>query len=413
MLKDGAKDININWEHTEYRFIRPSELQNYETVPLLQRSLSRILLGPETELGVQALQNDHSSGAGVLALIALESLQKIVQGEDLRSANTMEEFWKDFRMAAWHLAKNGRPAMSAAIEAAIFRVLDMGNVTLDRAVSNGGMELSTFKSIIGKSIEARIAARNASLGAIEKFFEQSIVDCQGHNGKNRPSYITIVTLSSSSTILKCLRYLIQMSTKNDMNIKLCILESRPMFEGVSFATDLLDSLSREENETETLPGYASRLQVKIFSDASMAMALKTATYVVIGADKVWPNGDVSNKIGSFAVAALAKLLQPDCKVVVVFETGKITGEVNEDERLKVEYNDQTEITRAWPPNLTSVLEDKQVAGYQVSVENAYFEWVPAAYIDLYISEEGPLTARDITRRSEEQAELEDKIFRDL
>jgi translation initiation factor 2B subunit (eIF-2B alpha/beta/delta family) len=412
-LNDGANDININWEHTEYRFIRPDELRKYDTVPHLQLSLSRVLLGTETESGLKALKGDHHSGAGILALIALETLQKIAQGEDLQSATTTEEFWRDFRMAAWHLSKNGRPAMSAAIEAAIFRVLNTASAALDRSAAHGGLELSTFKSIIGKSIEARIAARGDSLDALGKSFEQYLVDGQGRQEKDRPSCTTIVTLSSSSTIGKCLTHLIRRSPTNEMDIKLCILESRPLFEGVSFATTLLDSLEGAQSETRTLPEFASRLQVEIFSDASVAIALKTANYVVIGADKVWPNGDVSNKIGSLTVAALAKTLQPECKVVAVFETDKIIGEGNEDERLKVEYNDQTEVTRAWPSNYTLALQEKQATGYQVSVKNVYFEWVPAAYIDRYISDEGSLTAQDITRLSKEQAELEDKLFRDL
>ena len=99
--------------------------------------------------------------------------------------------------------------------------------------------------------------------------------------------------------------------------------------------------------------------------------------------------------------------------MVVFETGKIISKGNEGERLKMEYNDRTEVTRAWPSDFILALEENQALGYQVGVKNAYFEWVPAAYIDMYISEEGLLTAQDITRWSKEQAELEDKIFRDL
>jgi translation initiation factor 2B subunit (eIF-2B alpha/beta/delta family) len=336
-----------------------------------------------------------------------------VRGEDLRSATTIEEFWRDFRMVGWHLAKNGRTSMGAAIEAAVFGVMDSVSAELRRSVALGGIELSSFKSITERSIEARMAARRHSLDALGKFFEQFIARAEGHRKEDKTSSTTIVTLSSSSTTTKCLTDLIQNSTADEMNINLSILESRPMFEGVAFANALLNSLEKGQGERGTLSDYTSRLKIEIFTDASVAMAVKAAHYIVLGADKISPNGDVSNKIGSLAAAALAKTLQPSCAIVVVSETDKITGEVDDAERLKVEYNDETEVTKAWPSGYAQALQERQEMGYELSVKNAYFEWIPAAYIDGYVSEEGLLTVQDITRLSKEKAELEDRIFGDL
>lgn len=410
-MNDDAKDIRIDWEHTDYRFIRPNEIQNYDTVPRLQQSLSRIVVGPETESGLKALKDDHHSGAGVLALIALETLLKIVRGEDLKSAKTTEEFWKEIRMVAWHLAKNGRPSMGPAIEAVLYRVLNTIQAELQRSAATGYMELSALKALVEKTIEARIIAGRHSLDSIMLYFEQFMAQAE-HLRQDKISTTTIVTLSLSSTITQTLAYLIGRSAAYSMNIKLCILESRPMFEGVAFANALLDSLEKKLNELGILPEISSRLQVEIFSDASAATVVKTANYLIIGADKVSSNGDVSNKIGSLAAAVLAKTLRPDCKVVVLFETDKIAGD-GDSERLRVEYNDQTEITKAWPSSYSTALQQKREKGFCVEVKNAYFEWVPAAYVDQYISEEGPLRAQDITRLSQEKAELEERLFSDL
>lgn len=381
-------------------------------MPHLHQSLSRILVGPETELGLKALKDDHHSGAGVLALIALETLLNIVRGEELKSANTTEEFWKELRMVAWHLAKNGRPSMGAAIEAAIFNVMEMVMVDLPNPAVVGTMELSTLKSIVERSIETRIAKRRHSLQALGKSFEQFIVRTAGRR-EGYTASITMVTLSSSSTITGCFTQLIRSAAANGIDVKLSILESRPMFEGVAFAKALLNSLEEERAAGDTALGLSSRLSIEISSDASMAIVVKNANYVIIGADKVSPNGDVSNKIGSLAVVVLAKTLQPSCKVVAVFETDKITSDNNDFENDKVENNDAAEVTNIWPPGYSASLDKMKEKGYRVDVKNAYFEWVPATYIDQYVTEEGALTAQDITRISRKKAELEERIFSDL
>jgi translation initiation factor 2B subunit (eIF-2B alpha/beta/delta family) len=59
------------------------------------------------------------------------------------------------------------------------------------------------------------------------------------------------------------------------------------------------------------------------------------------------------------------------------------------------------------------LEERKEIGYRVEVKNAYFEWVPATYIDQYITEEGVLTLQDIQQISEKKMVLEERIFGDL
>ncbi len=411
MLKDGAKDIHIDWEHTEYRLIKPEELRDYETVPHLQQSLSRILVGPETELALKALKDDHHSGAGALASIALEMLSKIVQGEDLKSASTTDEFLRELRMVAWHLAKNGRPSMSAAIEAAIFKMMEMVMVEVSDPEIAGSMELSTIKNIVERCAEAIKSKRAYSLHALGRSFENFIVSRTGQNNEHEKS-ITIVTLSSSSTITRSLAQLILKAAATETTIKLCILESRPLFEGVAFANALLDPLMSDRFGGD-FKDICSRLQVEIYSDASVASVVRNADFVVIGADKVSQSGDVSNKIGSLAAAVLAKTLKPSCKVVAVFETDKITCKIYQPDYEMAEHNDSAEVTNAWPSGYETNLNERRQRGYRVEVKNAYFEWVPAAYIDQYITEEGALTSQDIERMSKNKAALEERIFGDL
>jgi 8-oxo-dGTP pyrophosphatase MutT (NUDIX family) len=45
LFKTEKKDkINIDWEHSEYRWIPPSEIKNYDTVPYFKDIVSRLLL---------------------------------------------------------------------------------------------------------------------------------------------------------------------------------------------------------------------------------------------------------------------------------------------------------------------------------------------------------------------------------
>jgi len=40
-IKDRS-EIKIDWEHTEVRWIKPEEIGNYETVPMLRETLARV-----------------------------------------------------------------------------------------------------------------------------------------------------------------------------------------------------------------------------------------------------------------------------------------------------------------------------------------------------------------------------------
>ncbi|MDI6917229.1 MAG: NUDIX pyrophosphatase [Thermoplasmatales archaeon] len=40
-MKSGS--IKIDWEHVEYRWIRPEEIKNYDTVPMLKEALENVI----------------------------------------------------------------------------------------------------------------------------------------------------------------------------------------------------------------------------------------------------------------------------------------------------------------------------------------------------------------------------------
>ena len=146
-LKPGAKSITFDWEHTEYHFIKPEDIEKYEHVPQLEVGLNRVMVSPETEKGLAILRNDHESGAQGLALKALNILYNIVRGDELSRLSSSEDFWRELRWAAWHLAKNGRPSMGSAIESALFKALDIVRRELIEPESEGigGIPLDNLK----------------------------------------------------------------------------------------------------------------------------------------------------------------------------------------------------------------------------------------------------------------------------
>jgi predicted aconitase with swiveling domain/ADP-ribose pyrophosphatase YjhB (NUDIX family) len=45
LFRSSSRDITIDWEHTDYRWINPSQLPEFETVPRLSRTLDSVVHG--------------------------------------------------------------------------------------------------------------------------------------------------------------------------------------------------------------------------------------------------------------------------------------------------------------------------------------------------------------------------------
>ncbi|RDL41429.1 Nagb transferase-like protein [Venustampulla echinocandica] len=408
-LKTGAKSIKFDWEHTEYRFIKPEDLESYDHVPQLELGLGRVTVSTETERALAVLKDDHESGAQGLALKALDLLLEMVKGDELSQLKRSDEFWREVRWRAWHLAKNGRPSMGASIEAALFKALDASakELSVNGAEGADKVPLSKLKSTVESAIESRITTMQHRLDSLAQKFVQFVEqDLKAEEGGNSKPSINIVTLSASGTITRSLSSLIRNSAKNGVDIKLLVLESRPKFEGVALINTLLSSFNQD---SEIQPF----LKVEIFSDASIASVIQDAQYLIFGGDKVLPNGSVSNKIGSLAAAALAKSLNPECKVVAVYETDKIVGSSFEADHHKVEFNDEEEVIGSWPRSGAAGIKNKRKEGWVVEIKNAYFEWVPEKLIDVHISEQGLLNKEDILKLGNQTGELEERLFEDL
>lgn len=376
--------------------------------------MGRVLVSPELETALSILRDDHESGAQLLARKALELLLENVNSVELSKIKSPDEFWREIRWIAWHLAKNGRPSMGSAVEASLFQSLDVARKSFEllglKLKDGFETDLHSLKEILESALLERISTLQHSLSTLSNRFVDFIEkDQEGYEG-GAPKTTNIITLSASGTITTSLSNLIRTHAKSGRRIKLTILESRPKFEGVKVVNKLLDSFNSD-------PEIMEILKVEIVSDASIATVLEDAHYLLLGADKVLSDGSVSNKIGSLVAAIVAKWKQSEqsskCKVLALYQSDKITNSSSDGEHSKVENNDPGEVMESWPTNFTEETMDAKRIGWKVEVRNVYFEWVPGHLIDAHVSERGVLSLRDVRKIGNETWELEESLFKDL
>ncbi|KAI9885553.1 MAG: hypothetical protein M1823_002652 [Watsoniomyces obsoletus] len=383
VLKSGAKSITIDWEHTEWRFVSATTLAEADTVPNLDISLNRTLVPPFVASVLRDLNTDQESGASVLATKAVEVPLKALD-HLARGGQSPVEIWKNIRMYAWHLAKNGRPSMGAAITSALLVALAMLEAKLDRN------DVAYFVEQGRRALQTAIRTRQRRMDLIVQHFLKTVLD--------RPRELCLLTISSSSTIKKCILGLLRSPLLQHLTLH--VPECRPLCEGASFASSIVSKLKGDEG---------AKLHIVLATDASMALLAQRADYVLLGADRIACDGDVSNKTGSLPAVLAASNSPKDTKVLVISELDKVAGPGISHETL-VENGNPDEVTKTWTldENLRALLSSTQV-----EVKNVYFEWVPAEYVDAYITDGGAISRDEIERRSEYIQKLELKYFGDL
>lgn len=166
---------------------------------------------------------------------------------------------------------------------------------------------------------------------------------------------TILTYSRSSTFVYSLFKLTEFKTKEDLP-ELVIFESRPALEGKKLA----------------LEASKAGFKVNYLVDAAIGLAMKTfkPDIVLIGADAIFPNGNVANKIGCHSLGTFASQYQ--VPMYVASTTLKLHMKV-------IPFAIQSyKSTEVWS-------KDKPES---VKIFNPYFELIPANLIHGFITEFG-------------------------
>jgi len=387
-----------------------------QAVPRLAESLRRVWfetdLGPAAggvlAAGLDALARDHESGARQLAGAALQTLRGVV-AELVGTAPDeapSDEWWVQVRFAAWHLWKNGRESMGAAIMSALLAALAGVESTIKSE------HTGPWKDAVLRELDARISSRQESAKLVSQAFAAYLEKTYPSKLASREP-ISILTLSESSTIRQGLRHA---ALSSGFVLDLRVLESRPLFEGVSLSGSLAEDLSSESSSSPAATSH----KITLYSDASAALASSDIDVVVLGADRIAASGAVSNKTGSLPAVLSAKHVSPTANVIVLGESDKIAPPGRPEDHV-VEDNDPSQISRAWQAEYnservrgaTAALRDTQASRVKTEIRNVFFEWVPAGLIDAYVTESGEWTTQQIAQHSERLEAEEKRLFGSL
>jgi translation initiation factor 2B subunit (eIF-2B alpha/beta/delta family)/8-oxo-dGTP pyrophosphatase MutT (NUDIX family) len=415
---DDGDGIDLDWEHDFYNWHDPEEVLSrldekgfdaticgQKLVPHIANSLLNVYpeymlgttAGRRLRGGLQQLQNDHESGARELATIALNILADIlieVRPSKVRVESSEDKWgvwWRSVRLISWHIWTNGRESMGAAIGSALFSVLaDLEKLYEKRACEDD------IVRIVERSIGKREAMTKRLCEAFDAYLREEVI---GKADMEQKTTLRVMTLSASSTIRESILHFLR---RDDCDISfetldVRVLESRPLYEGVSLASTILSSFQLIGEDVAR-----PKINVTIYTDSSAALAARDIDVLLIGADRIAGfDGAVSNKTGSLPAILAAKHISPQVRILVISELDKVAPGESIASHHPEEDNDAEEVLCAW--RLAGVkgadVIDSRMGRDGLAVKNVYFEWIPSALIDSYITDEGVMGVAGVRERS--------------
>lgn len=129
-----------------------------------------------------------------------------------------------------------------------------------------------------------------------------------------------------------------------------------------------------------------KVPVTLNADVAAAhlMASGKIGWVIVGADRITANGDVANKIGTYALAVLAKYHGVKFMVAAPASTFD----------LSLQSGAQIPIEQRGPEEVVAV-QGKRIAPENVAVYNPVFDVTPASLIDVIVTERGVIEAPSV------------------
>jgi translation initiation factor 2B subunit (eIF-2B alpha/beta/delta family) len=387
----GEAGIKLDWEHEGYEWFDPdavNDSEDFQGVPRILESLRRVWfnvdLGEEAgdtlNQGLVALQNDYVSGARQLATKALDVYIDVIKKLDLMDR---DRWWKNVRLAGWHLWKNGRESMGASVLSVVLSGLE---IIEDNLSSSCPLNKSTIDEIV-RALSKYACDRKTTSSRTNTTF-QAFLESFSRDGP-----LKILTLSSSSTITSAIAHMLGNTLRP---IEVHVLESRPLFEGVKMA----EAIASSANESKVLASLT------VHTDASVGVAAQGVDIVLIGANLISRTAAVSNKVGSLPAILTAKYVTPRVKVVILSEKEKVLPFLPPGQK----ENNPQEVIQAWG-ELSSTLKESPHS--QVNIKNVCFEWVSSDLIDHLITEDGDTDSKAIWEYAEQVGQKTDQYFANL
>ncbi|NIB98390.1 initiation factor 2B [Halobacterium sp. R2-5] len=312
----ATREVDPNWETATYEWVPATGIRERETVPELWASYDAVRPRVETVAG------DDEHGSAYLSLRALDVLR------DEAALATDDGGWPAVADTARRLRE--AKAGMAVVRNRVNRVMATAGRTADSVEA-------IAREVADEAVDAD--ARAASEAAAE-------LDGLGADA--------VFTLSCSGTVAAALR--------DADPERVLVAESRPGAEGVGVAE-----------------AFAEDFDVTLTTDANVPAVVAEADAVLVGADAVFPDGRVVNKVGTRAAALAAR--DADVPIFVVCASDKITPEP-----LPVEDGNPESLYDGDAP---------------LDVRNPVFEVVPGRLVDGVVTEHGRLDSGDVARAAEE------------
>jgi methylthioribose-1-phosphate isomerase len=111
--------------------------------------------------------------------------------------------------------------------------------------------------------------------------------------------------------------------------------------------------------------------------AALLMATGKLDWIIVGADRIAANGDTANKIGTYALAVIAKY--HGVKVMIAAPTTTIDWSIPDGSHIPIEQRCSTEVSH---------IGERAIAPLDVKVSNPAFDVTPADLIDAIVTEAG-------------------------
>jgi translation initiation factor 2B subunit (eIF-2B alpha/beta/delta family) len=311
-----AREVDPNWETADYEWVPATEIRELGTVPELWSSYDAVRPRVET------VAADDEHGSAYLSLRALDVLR------DEAALAADGGGWPAVAETARRL-RDAKPGM-AVVRNRVNRAM----ATADRAADS--VEAAA-REVAREAVDADDRAASTAASELDDLDADAVF-----------------TLSRSGTVERALH--------DARPEQVFVAESRPGGEGIAVAES-----------------FAGDFDVTLTTDANVPAAVADADAVLVGADAVFPDGPVVNKVGTRAAALAAR--DAGIPVLVVCAADKVAPEPH--------------------PVGDSEAGSLYDGDAPLDVRDPVFEVVPARLVDGVVTEEGRLDSADVERVADE------------
>lgn len=271
---------------------------------------------------IKNIKNVKIQGAREVAKAGLNALK--IEAKKNKS-KTGKEFISDIEKTAMSLTKT-RPT-EPGLRHMVLKVLNQIRKSDTKKVSK-------LKKIVKKSVKDSLDELDSALQKIAS------------NGAGLIKQDDVImTHCHSHSVVEILRE----AKKQGKEFKVIVTETRPLYQGIKTAKDLLKS----------------KIKVVYAEDSAMGYFMKDVTKVLVGCDAILPDGSIVNKIGTLPMAIVAREFGKP--VHVAGGSIKVTKEVDLEMR-----------------KASEIIEPKKLPG--AKIVNPAFDVTPSDFIESIVTE---------------------------